>query len=135
MVVVVNCITIRLSYPTLLLCAVLNTNMVKIKYARPKILAGHLVGSHSLGITALHYLEAGRRGKGICRANVKLLGPTYAPADVGPTTLALHHSVSRTGRWNLERGRHAIRRRVRRLFARWRRGFSQRSSSADRAIH
>ena len=41
---------IRLSYPTLLLwVAVLNTNMVKIKYARPKILAGH-----SLGITALH---------------------------------------------------------------------------------
>jgi len=37
---------IRLSYPTLLLwVAVLNTNMVKIKYVRPKILAGHLVGS------------------------------------------------------------------------------------------
>ena len=32
--------------PTLLLwVAVLNNNMVKIKYARPKILAGHLVGS------------------------------------------------------------------------------------------
>jgi len=29
----------------LLWVAVLNTNMVKIKYARPKILAGHLVGS------------------------------------------------------------------------------------------
>ena len=38
--------SIRLSYPTLLLwVAVLNTNMVKIKYAWPKILAGHLVGS------------------------------------------------------------------------------------------
>ena len=37
---------IRLSYPTLLLwVAVLNTNMVKIKYARPKILAGHLIES------------------------------------------------------------------------------------------
>ena len=37
---------IRLSYPTLLLwVAVLSTNMVKIKYARPKILADHLVGS------------------------------------------------------------------------------------------
>ena len=37
---------LRLSYHTLLLwVAVLNTNMVKIKYARPKILAGHLVGS------------------------------------------------------------------------------------------
>ena len=37
---------LRLSYPTLLLwVAVLNTNMVQIKYARPKILAGHLVGS------------------------------------------------------------------------------------------
>ena len=33
-------------HPTLLVwVAVLNTNMVKIKYARPKILAGHLVGS------------------------------------------------------------------------------------------
>jgi len=37
---------IRLSYPTLLLwVAVLNTNMAKIKYAQPKILVGHLVGS------------------------------------------------------------------------------------------
>jgi len=37
---------IRLSYPTLLLwVAVLNTNTVKVKYARPKILEGHLVGS------------------------------------------------------------------------------------------
>ena len=34
----------RLSYPTLWV-DVLNTNMVKIKYAQPKILAGHLVGS------------------------------------------------------------------------------------------
>jgi len=39
-------ISIRLSYPTLLLwVAVLNTNTVKIKYAWPKILTGHLVGS------------------------------------------------------------------------------------------
>ena len=37
---------IRLSYATpLLWVTVLNTNMVKIKYARPKSLAGHLVGS------------------------------------------------------------------------------------------
>jgi len=41
-----HCITIRLSYPTLILwVAVQNTNRVKIKYVRPKILAGHLVGS------------------------------------------------------------------------------------------
>ena len=39
-------VAIKLSYHTLLLwVAVLNTNMLKIKYARPKILAGHLVGS------------------------------------------------------------------------------------------
>jgi len=43
---------IRLSYPTLLLwVAVQNTNMVKIKYARPKILAGHLVGSRGPKMT------------------------------------------------------------------------------------
>ena len=37
---------IRLSYPTLLLwVAVLNTNTVKVIYARPKILAGHPVGN------------------------------------------------------------------------------------------
>jgi len=60
---------IRLSYPTLLLLvAVLNANMVKIKYARPKILADHLVGSrgqkwpagHSLGITGVHCEQMSR---------------------------------------------------------------------------
>ena len=58
-----------ISYPTLLLwVAVLNTNMVKIKYARPKILADHLVGSrgqkwpagHSLGITGVHCEQMSR---------------------------------------------------------------------------
>ena len=34
----------RLSYPTLWV-DVLNTNMVKIKYAQPKIFASHFVGS------------------------------------------------------------------------------------------
>ena len=53
---------IRLSYPTLLLwVVVLNTNMVKIKYARPKILAGHLVESHSLETAVLHHAVCKRK--------------------------------------------------------------------------
>jgi len=37
-------------YPTFLLwVAVLNTTTVKIKYARPTILAGHLFGNHCFG--------------------------------------------------------------------------------------
>ena len=53
---------LRLSYPTLLLWVVgLNTNMVKIKYARPKILAGHLVESHSLETAVLHHAVCKRK--------------------------------------------------------------------------